>query len=321
MLTVDVHLAQGERRAALLADAAAGLTASPKSMPPLWFYDERGSRLFDDITKLAEYYPTRAERAILATHASDIVGRAGADTLVELGSGSSEKTRLLLTAMAAAGSLHRFVPFDVSEVALREAAARISREFAVEVRGVVGDFHRHLGEIPTDGRRLVAFLGGTIGNLTPAQRAVFLADLAAGMTRGDTLLLGTDLVKSPQRLVRAYDDSLGVTAEFNRNLLQVLNNELGADFDLAAFDHVAVWDADAQWIEMRLRSRVAQSVHVTDLDLIIGFDEGEYLLTEISAKFTPERIEHELATAGFGVEQAWTDPDGDFQLTLARPLR
>jgi L-histidine N-alpha-methyltransferase len=317
-LTVDVHLPNGALVDALARDARAGLTALPKSLPPVWFYDERGSQLFDDITRLPEYYLTRAERSILTAHADDIAEAAGADVLVELGSGTSDKTRLLLDAMARR-SLRRFVPFDVSEQTLRTAAEAINGRYGIEVAAVVGDFHHHLDRIPREGRRLVAFLGSTIGNLTPAQRRRFLFDLDASMDHDDRLLLGTDLVKDSARLVAAYDDAAGVTAAFNRNVLVVLNRELGADFDPDAFDHIARWNADERWIEMRLRSRRRQTIAIEALDLRVGFAEGEDLLTEISAKFDEDQVRDELWESGFVVEHTWTDPAGDFLLTIARP--
>jgi dimethylhistidine N-methyltransferase len=319
LLTVDVHLVPEERRRALERDVREGLTATPKSLPPVWFYDERGSVLFDEITRLPEYYLTRAERSILTRHARDIVAAAGADTLVELGSGTSEKTRLLLDAMADDGRLRRFVPFDVSEEVLRSAAHDIAARYGVEVVAVVGDFHRHLDEIPRDGRRLVAFLGSTIGNLDRRARRRFFADLDAAMDHDDRLLLGTDLVKPRERLRAAYDDASGVTAAFNRNVLSVLDRELGADFDPDAFDHVAVWNERESWIEMRLRSRRDQVVTIGDLDLEVRFARGEDLLTEISAKFTPDGVRGELWDAGFVTEATWTDAAGDFQLSLCRP--
>jgi L-histidine N-alpha-methyltransferase len=320
-VAVDVHLAAPDWAEVLAAEVRSGLTASPKVLSPVWFYDERGSELFDEITRLDEYYPTRAERSILDLHAAEIAGRSGATTLIELGSGTSDKTRLLLDAMAARGTLERFVPFDVSEETLRAAAASIAGEYGLDVRAVVGDFHRHLALLPRDGRRMVAFLGGTIGNLTPVKRRQFFGDLRAAMDDDEWLLLGTDLVKDPGRLVAAYDDAQGVTAEFNRNMLRVLNRELGADFDPDAFDHVALWNAEAAWIEMRLRSCRPQRVRVGQLDLEVAFAEGEDLWTEISAKFTRDGLRRELADSGFAVEVGWTDPDGDFLLTLARPDR
>jgi L-histidine N-alpha-methyltransferase len=319
LLTVDVHVAPGDRRAAMERDVRTGLTATPKSLPPIWFYDERGSRLFDEITRLPEYYLTRAERSILDAHATDIAAAAGADVLVELGSGTSDKTRLLLDAMSRRGALRSFVPFDVSEEVLREAALDISATYGVDVQAVVGDFNRHLGCLPHHGRRLVAFLGSTIGNFTPAARRRFFADLDAAMQYDDRLLLGTDLLKDPLRILAAYDDSAGVTAAFNLNVLSVLNAELDADFDVDVFEHVARWDDKHEWIEMRLRSRVAHTVHIAALALSVDFAAGEDLLTEISAKFTPDGVERELWECGFVVEHTWTDAAGDFQLTLARP--
>lgn len=317
LATIEVYLEQDYRQAALAADVRAGLTADQKFLPPVWFYDDRGSELFDEITRLPEYYPTRRERAILTSWSGRIADLAQADVLVELGSGTSEKTRLLLNAMAAR-SLRRFVPFDVSEQTLRDSAASIAAAYGVEVMAVVGDFQIHLGRIPRGGRRLVAFLGGTIGNLTPAQRERFLRDLRASLNPDDRFLVGTDLVKDVDRLVAAYDDAAGVTAAFNRNVLAVLNRELDADFDLHAFDHIARWNDKEQWIEMRLRSTRRQRVDICALDLSVEFDDGEDLLTEISAKFTPGRVRDELAQSGFVVDDAWTDPDGDFLLTLAR---
>jgi L-histidine N-alpha-methyltransferase len=285
----------------------------------MWFYDERGSELFDEITRLPEYYLTRAEHSILEAHAPSIAAAAGADTLVELGSGTSRKTRLLLDAMAAAGTLRRFVPFDVCAETLTTAAEAIRACYGIAVNAVVGDFHRHLMAIPAGGRRLVAFLGSTIGNLTPAQRQRFFFDLDATLMFEDRLLIGTDLVKERARLLAAYDDAAGVTAAFNRNVLAVVNAELGADFDPKAFDHVALWNERERWIEMRLRSLRPQVVNIEHLGMTVHFEQGEDLLTEICAKFTPEQVARELWEGGFVVEHTWTDPDGAFQLTLARP--
>lgn len=316
---VDVHLSGDDLARALAADVRRGLTATPKELPPKWFYDDRGSELFDRITRLPEYYPTRAERAILEARAADIARASAADTLVELGSGTSEKTRLLLSALADAGTLVRFVPFDVSEQTLRGAATAVAREYGIDVHAVVGDFERHLSEVPTGGRRLVAFLGGTIGNLAPPERAKFLAEVADGLGPDDALLLGTDLVKDVARLEAAYDDDAGVTAEFNRNVLHVVNRELDADFAPEAFDHVARFDPDEEWIEMRLRATRPMQVCVAALDLRVDFDEGEEMRTEISAKFRQERVAAELEAAGLELAEWWTDPAGDFALSLARP--
>jgi L-histidine N-alpha-methyltransferase len=318
MTRIDRHLAPDAMRSALEADVRAGLTATPKTLPPKWFYDARGSVLFDEITRLPEYYPTRCERAILAAHAGEIAAASGADTLIELGSGTSEKTRLLLDALRDAGHLRRFVPFDVDESVLTMASKQVEEEYpGVEVHAVVGDFEHHLPLLPSGGRRLIAFLGGTIGNLLPADRAVFLATLAAGMAPGDALLLGTDLVKDPARLQAAYDDSAGVTADFNANVLRVVNRELAGDLDVDAFAHVAVWDADHEWIEMRLRSLRAQTATLAELGLTVDFAEGEEVRTEISAKFREGRVRDELAAAGLRLDHWWTDPDGDFGVSLA----
>ena len=319
-VTVDVHLTEQDLADALRDDAVRGLTAEPKELPPKWFYDERGSQLFDEITRLPEYYPTRTERAILLAHAADIAAATGAETLVELGSGTSEKTRLLLEALRTTGTLARFVPFDVDPAVLRDATAAVESEFpGLSVEPIVGDFERHLDQLPGGRRRLLAFLGSTIGNLEPAARARFLADVRAGLRPGDAFLLGTDLVKSPERLVAAYDDAAGVTAAFDKNVLAVVNRELGADFDPDAFDHVAVWVAEQEWIEMRLRSRQDQDVRLAALDLRVHFDRGEEMRTEISAKFRPERVEAELAAAGLRLAHWWTDADSDFALSLSVP--
>jgi L-histidine N-alpha-methyltransferase len=319
--TIDVHLSPEEARTHMLADALKGLLGEEKSIPPVWFYDERGSRLFEEITQLPEYYPTRAERALLEAHARSIGDLAKADTLVELGAGACEKTRVLLSALQATGSLARYVPFDVSDQFLRGAATTLSEEFtSLDIHVVIGDFHHHLAEIPTEGRRLIAFLGGTIGNLDPTQRARFLFDLNCSMSSTDSLLIGTDLVKDPARLVAAYDDAAGVTADFNRNVLHVLNEQLGGDFDPELFRHVALWNESEQWIEMRLRATASNEVSLAEAGITVHFDQGEDMLTEISAKFTPERIDRELVDAGFVVEGMWGADDGEFLLTLAHPI-
>jgi L-histidine Nalpha-methyltransferase len=318
--TIDVHLSPEEVRSQMRTDALRGLQGQPKSIPPVWFYDERGSRLFEEITQLPEYYPTRAERALLERHAPAIAALSKADTLVELGAGACDKTRVLLTALQEAGALERYVPFDVSDEFLRGAATTLSEEFdTVDIHLVIGDFHHHLAEIPIEGRRMVAFLGGTIGNLSPGQRARFLFDLNCTMSSDDSLLLGTDLVKDTARLVAAYDDAAGVTADFNRNVLHVLNEQLGGDFDPELFRHVALWNEEEQWIEMRLRAEEVTEVSLEGAGLTVRFDEGEDLLTEISAKFTPERVERELFEAGFVLEEMWGAEDGEFLLSLAHP--
>jgi L-histidine Nalpha-methyltransferase len=318
--TIDVHLSGTDLRDALERDVRSGLTADPKNLPPVYFYDDRGSRLFDEITRLPEYYPTRSERSILDAHAKDIAQRSEADTLVELGAGTCEKSRVLLDAMQSTGFLERFVPLDVSDTTLWEAATALSEEYpGVAVSAVVGDFHQHLDRLPTDGKRLFAFLGGTIGNLDPGQRREFLIQLAKIMTMDDRLLLGTDLIKNRTRLVNAYDDDAGVTAEFNRNVLHVLNRELGANFEPDRFEHVARWNEPDQRIEMWLRSSGDQQIHVADLDLDLAFRAGEEMLTEISTKFSPDALGAELGECGFVVESMWPSAGDEFLMTLARP--
>jgi L-histidine N-alpha-methyltransferase len=316
---IDVLYRPGARAEALREDVATGLTATPKHLSPQWFYDERGSQLFDAITRLPEYYLTDRERDLLGEHADDVADLTDANTLVELGSGTSEKTRLLLDAFAQHGSLRRFAPFDVSEETLRQSAAAIEDEYAgIEVHGVVGDFHKHLAFLPEGRRRMIAFLGSTIGNLEPDERQQFLTSVARVLAPGEALLLGADLVKDVSRLVAAYNDSAGVTAEFNRNMLLVLNRELRADFDLGRFEHEGRWNAEEEWIEMLLRSDREQVVHVRELDLDVPFAAGEELRTEISAKFRRDRLERELDAAGFDTAAWWEHSTGDFALVLAR---
>lgn len=304
--------------AALAEDARRGLTSVPKDLPPKWFYDQRGSELFEEITGRPEYYLTRAERGILTERATAIADRAQADTLVELGSGAAVKTRILLEPMVATGT-SRYVPFDVCEEALVDSGATLGSRFPqLAVEGVVGDFQRDLDLVPSRGRRLVAFLGGTIGNLLPQDRSRFLASVRSMMEPGEHLLLGADLVKDRARLLAAYDDAAGVTAEFNRNVLRVLNRELDADFVPERFEHVAAWDEDNEWIEMRLRSSIDQSVTLGRLGCTVDFGSEEELRTEVSAKFRLEGLESELASAELVVAEQWTDGPGDFSLTLAR---
>ena len=316
--TIEVFLDEDDVREALENDVRHGLTTAPKDLPPKWFYDERGSQLFEQITALPEYYLTRAERWIINEYRHVVAPFTGADTIIELGSGTSEKTRLLLDAFVDRRQLRRFVPFDVSEPTLRKAAHALSEEYrGVEVKALVGDFDHHLGELPTEGRRLVAFLGSTIGNFAPKARADFLATVAANLGAGDSLLLGTDLVKDPRRLVAAYDDADGVTAEFNRNVLRVINRELKGNFKPRRFAHVARFDEEEEWIEMRLRSQEEQEVSIDAIDLAVAFGDGEELRTEISAKFRRDRVEEELGAAGFEMARWWTDDPGDFALSLS----
>jgi L-histidine N-alpha-methyltransferase len=317
-LAVDVRFTPEERAKALRADALRGLTSSPKELSPQWFYDERGSELFDAITRLPEYYLTRREREILRERAGEVAELTQANTLVELGSGTSEKTRLLMDALAGAGHLRRFVPFDVSEETLRASAAAIVHEYeGLEVHAVVGDFGRHLAFLPEGRRRLVAFLGSTIGNLPPVARVGFLESVEDTLNPGEALLLGVDLVKDVGRLEAAYDDPVGLTAEFNRNILLVLNRELRGNFDPEQFEHVARWDDENEWIEMVLRSTRAQDVELAELDLRVSFEAGEEMRTEISAKFRRDGIDDELADAGLELRRWWPHESGDFALALA----
>ena len=332
MTTIEYRLPPDYRAASLRADALAGLTATPKSLPPKWFYDAQGSALFEKITELPEYYPTRAERSILSAVAADIARISRARVLVELGSGSSEKTRLLLSALRDEGTLRAYVPVDVSESALVLAGDALAVDYpGLTVHAVVSDFEEYLGLEPSAGTaqpdsgdavggpRLVAFLGSTIGNIVPAERALFLRRVRSRLRPGDSFLLGTDLVKDPAVLVAAYDDSAGVTAAFNKNVLAVLNAELGADFDLDAFEHVARWDSGHEWIEMRLRSTADQQARVRDLGLVVPFAAGEEMRTEVSAKFRRAGVESELAAAGLTPRSWWTDPAGQFGLSLSVP--
>lgn len=308
-------LPEDATEAALRTDVHKGLTGSPKTLPPKWFYDAQGSELFERITELPEYYPTRAEREILVDRSPEIAAASGARTLVELGSGSSEKTRHLLDALT---GLHTYVPVDVSDSALTQAGeALVAERPGLNVHALIADFTVALELPDTPGPRLVAFLGGTIGNLLPDERAAFLASIRSLLSPGDALLLGTDLVKDEQVLVRAYDDAAGVTAAFNKNVLSVVNRELGADFDPGAFAHVALWDTANEWIEMRLRSLTTQTVKIPSLDLAVDFAAGEELRTEVSAKFRKERVRTELAAAGLDLSHWWTDREGRFALSLS----
>lgn len=314
--SIEFYREPGERIAALADDVRIGLTSEPKTLPPKWFYDEAGSVLFEQITDLPEYYPTRAERAILLERAGEIAAHCGADTLVELGSGISAKTRLLLDAFTATGQLRRYVPVDVDEVTLRAAGTAVAADYpTVAVHAICADFERHLDRLPAGGRRLVAFLGSTIGNLPPAGRKGFFRDLRASLTAGDALLLGTDLVKDSRRLVAAYDDAAGITAAFNRNLLHVLNRELAAGLDPGEFDHQARWNAEQSWVEMHLVAR--REIHAQIAGVPVHFAAGESVRTEISAKFRRDQVAGELADADLQLAHWWTDRAGDFALSLA----
>ncbi len=322
-ITIDVHVGEGAERR-LAEDVLDGMTRPFKEIPPKHFYDSRGSELFDAICELPEYYPTRTETAILEASAQDIARTARPTELVELGSGSTAKARRMLDAMRAVdpGRPLRYVPLDVSERVVREAALELVEDYpGLEVHGVVGDFERHLDRVPprNGGPRLVALMGGTIGNFSPGSRRRLLRDIAALLGSDDHFLLGTDLVKDPAIIEAAYNDSAGITAEFNRNVLYVMNRELGANFDPQNFEHVAFFDREHEWIEMRLRAREAAAVRIADLDLDLTFTAGEEMRTEISAKFTRERLQHDFAVAGLELREWYTDADAAFAVSLAGP--
>ncbi len=316
MITIERH---GVGEADTAETVRDGLTRTPmKELPPKLFYDARGSELFDRITEQPEYYPARAERAILNRYSPAIVEESGAEELVELGSGVASKTRALLFAMAGAGSLDRYVPFDIDHSVVEACAEELHRILpGMDVHGVVGDFGRDLERIPAGQRRLVAFLGGTVGNLYPSERTAFLAHVREQLGPSDRLLLGMDLVKDPAVLEAAYNDAAGVTAEFNLNVLRAVNDELGADFDVASFEHVAFFDSEESWIEMRLRSLRDQQVSVAGLE--VDFAAGEEMRTEISCKFRPAEIDAALTAAGLTLRELFTDDDDLFALALAAP--
>jgi L-histidine N-alpha-methyltransferase len=319
-VTVRSYLGAGDE-CSLSDDVLDGLTRPFKELPPKHFYDQAGAELFDRICELPEYYPTRAERAILVERSGDVAALTGAAELVELGSGTAAKTRLLLSALAKAGTLRRYLPVDVTECMIRATGAALAAEYpGLEVHGIVGDFERHLGHLPAPiGPRIVAMLGGTIGNFTPGARRRFLRGVGRLLGPDGALLLGVDLVKDPARIEAAYDDGAGVTAAFNRNILRVVNRELAADFEPERFDHVAFFDREHEWIEMRLRAQQRMTVHVAGLGLTVGFAKREELRTEISAKFTPGRLEADLAAARLEPIELFTDSDTLFGLMLARP--
>jgi L-histidine Nalpha-methyltransferase len=318
-IEIDVQLPAGGALAGLAEDVREGLSCPFKEIPPKYFYDERGSRLFEAITELPEYYPTRAERSILEARAGEVVAAAAPTTLIELGSGAAAKTRCLLDAMREAGSLETYVPVDISEEITRRVAEELVAEYAgLRVRGIVCDYETHLERVPREEGALIAFLGGTIGNFRPGPRRSFLARIATLMYPGDRFLLGTDLVKDRARLEGAYNDPQGITAEFNKNVLYVLNRELDADFDPGAFEHVAFWDDDNEWIDVRLRSLVQQFIDIRELDMRVHFARNEEMRTEISTKFTRERLEASYVDAGLELVEWWTDPDRLYALSLAR---
>jgi L-histidine Nalpha-methyltransferase len=319
-IAIDVHLPRDGVLAGMAEDVREGLSCPFKELPPKYFYDERGSELFERITELPEYYPTRAERSILNAHAAEIVEAAGAGILIELGSGSAAKTRCLLDAMEDADLLDTYVPVDISEEITRRTAAELVEEYdGLRVHGIVCDYETHLERVPREEGALLAFLGGTIGNFRPAPRRSFLARIATLMYPGDRFLLGTDLVKETAVLEAAYNDSAGVTAKFNKNVLSVLNRELDADFDPEQFEHVAFFDPDNEWIDIRLRSLTEQFIDLKALDMRSHFARNEEMRTEISTKFTRDRLEASYADAGLELVEWWTDPDDLYALSLAQP--
>lgn len=320
-IAIEVDLPQDGALAGMEEVVREGLSCPFKELPPKYFYDERGSELFERITELPEYYPTRCEREILSAHSPEIIAAAEPRTLIELGSGAASKSRVLLDAMREAGSLESYVPVDISEQITRRVAVELVGEYpGLSVKGIVCDYETHLERVPRPEGALIAFLGGTIGNFRPAARRSFLARIATLMYPGDRFLLGTDLVKDVATVEAAYNDSLGVTAEFNKNVLHVLNRELGANFDLDAFEHIAFWDAENEWIDIRLRALTEQFVDLRTLDMRAHFARNEEMRTEISTKFTRERIEDSYAHAGLELTDWWTDDAGLYALSLARPL-
>jgi L-histidine Nalpha-methyltransferase len=323
LVQIDSWLSEDDERS-LANDVLDGLTKPFKELAPKHFYDARGSELFERITEQPEYYPTRTEMAILREHAEEILELTGAGELVELGAGASDKARVLLDAMREAGTLRRYIPLDVSQSVVEDAARTLIDDYeGLQVYGVVGDFERHLEHVPDDGRvggnRLVALLGGTIGNFPPGTRRNVLGKIGTLLGSEDRLLLGTDLVKDPRIIEAAYNDAAGITAEFNRNLLHVLNRELHGDFQPESFEHIAFYDRRNEWVEMRLRATRAMSVYIADLDLRVEFAAGEELRTEISAKFTRGHIEADLDAAGLALERWLTDDEDLFAVTMARP--
>ena len=320
-IEIEVHLPEGGALAGLAEDVREGLSSPFKELPPKYFYDERGSQLFERITELPEYYPTRAERSILESVSGEIAATARPTTLIELGSGAAAKTRVLLDAISAAGTLETYVPVDISEEITRRVADElVDRYEGLRVHGIVCDYETHLERVPREEGGLFAFLGGTIGNFRPGPRRSFLARIASLMYPRDRFLLGIDLVKDPARLEAAYDDSAGVTAEFNKNVLHVLNRELDANFEPDRFEHIAFWDPDNEWVDIRLRSLGAQFIDIRGLDMQVHFARTEEMRTEISTKFTRERLEASYADAGLELIEWWTDPEELYALSLARAV-
>jgi L-histidine N-alpha-methyltransferase len=317
-IRIDVLVEDDDRRAEFYEATFWSLRATPRELPASWLYDERGSILFDEITRLPEYYPTNAEREILAARASEIAELTKGRTLVELGAGTSEKTLLLLDALSAAGTLERFVPLDVSDDILRLSAEAIAERYPeISVHGIVGDFERDLAAIPPGESRVIAFLGSTIGNLYPERRATLLRAIAAALAPGDSFLLGIDLVKDPAVIERAYNDSAGVTERFVRNGLTAANRDLGADFVQERFEFDAHWDEEREWMDIGFNTLEAHTVHIAELEVDFELAEGERLRVEVSSKFRREGIQAELGHAGLRVTAWWTDEASRFALLLA----
>ncbi|WP_338749767.1 L-histidine N(alpha)-methyltransferase [Janibacter alittae] len=307
-------------RAQLETDLRDGLWSSPPSLPPRWFYDERGSRLFDQITALPEYYPTRAEHEILQARSPEIIAITGARGVDELGAGTSAKTRVLLDALTAGGRRAVYAPLDISSEVLLETAAQLRSEYpTLTVEPAVADFLHLPPLVGEPGERLLLFLGGTIGNFTDAERDDFLAMVSQALAPGDHFLVGADLVKDPTRLTAAYDDAAGVTAQFDLNLIDVINRTVPVTgLHREDFAHEAVWDERASHIEMRLRAVRDVDADFTGIGRRWRLAKGEYLRTEISRKFRLEELHAELATHGLAPDGGWTDEAEDFSLTLAR---
>ena len=317
-IRIDVLVEDEDRRAELYDATFWSLRATPRELPAVWLYDEQGSLLFDEITRLPEYYPTNAEREILTARAAEIAELTHGRTLVELGAGTSEKTLLLLDALSAAGTLERFAPLDVSEEVLRASAEAIAERYpAISVHGIVGDFERDLRAIPPGDCRMIAFLGSTVGNLYPERRAKLFQAIASALAPGDSFLLGVDLVKDPAVIERAYNDSRGVTEQFVRNGLTHANRELKADFVQERFAFDAHWDAEHEWMDIGFRAIEAHTVRVAELEVEFDLAEGERLRVEVSSKFRQDRIEAGLAAAGLQLTGWWTDEATRFALLLA----
>ncbi len=316
---ITTYLDSGWSDRALREEVQQAFTSLPKELSPRWLYDQRGSELFDQITELDVYYPTEAERLLLVEHAETIVATVGVDTVIELGSGTSDKTRILLDTFVRDGQLKQFVPFDVSESMLTSALALLGDRYpGISITPVAGDFNLHLDQLPQAESRMLVFLGGTIGNFYSEERAAFLRSIADVLIPGEWFLLGADLVKDPARILAAYDDDAGVTAEFILNVLHVLNRELDADLPLDDFEYVVTWDAEEERVDMRVRAKTQIRSMVGALDLAVTFEEGEELRVEISTKFHPAVLTAELEAAGLAVRHQFLADGDEFGLFLAQ---